>query len=407
MAATATYGQVSTYNSNNASQLNNLHISIEDLVSRYPRKKFPLLTRLTGKIFDKEVDNPKYQWKQENLRATKDLLGANISSISATTCVATTPGVFNVDDVIKVDSEVMIVTAVAADGITLTVIRGWNSTAATHTTGATENIYRIGVAAQEGADADGAVTQPLSDLYNYTQIFEDVVQLTGTEMEAFLYRTDQGNDNASNQITIKQQELMEMLQTALLLGTAYDDGTSRRSLGGLKYFIDTYAASNGVDAGGASNWTTQSTLIPSGVTGEQYTVIQEKLDTLIQTLVYNRATPTALYVGYKALRRMMIWQVGIHRVDRGDDKTLGNGIPAKYMSQAGELDIVLIPGDALNDLIFVVDETRYGYKAFKNRGWFTELLAKTGDSSKWQVLGEYTTKVSVPQVHGYLWDLGL
>ncbi len=404
MAATATYGQVSTYNSSNANQLNNLHISIEDLVARYPRKRFPLLTRLTGKIFDKEVDNPKYAWKQENLRGTNDVLNGAITSTTATTLVATTPGIFNVDDVIKLDSEVMIVTAVASDGVTLTVLRGWNSTAATHLTAI--KIYRIGVAAQEGSDADGAVTQPLTDLYNYSQIFEDVVQLTGTEMEAFLYRTDQGNDNASNQITIKQQELMEMLQTALLVGTAYDDGTARRSMGGLKYFIDTYASANGVDAGGTGNWTTQSTLIPSGVTGEQYTVIQEKLDTMIQNLVYNRATPTAIYVGYKALRRMMTWNIGIHRTER-DDKKLGNGIPAQYMSQAGELDIVMIPGDALNDLIFVVDETRYGYKAFKNRGWFTELLAKTGDSNKWQILGEYTAKVSVPQVHGYLWDLGL
>ncbi len=124
---------------------------------------------------------------------------------------------------------------------------------------------------------------------------------------------------------------------------------------------------NAIDAGGVGNWTTQSTLIPTGVTGEQYTVIQEKLDSLIETLVYNRATPTAIYVGYKALRRLMTWNIGIYRTER-DDKALGNGVPAKYLSQAGELDIVMIPGDALNDAIFVVDETRYGYKAFKNRG---------------------------------------
>ncbi len=406
MATTALYGQVSTYASGSATQLDNLHISIEDLVARYPRKRFPLLTRLDGKIFTKEVDNPKYQWKQEVLRPTNDVLASSISSTTATTAVATTVGIFNVDDVIKIDSEFMIVTAVATDGVTLTVVRGWNSTAATHTGGAGHFIYRVGVAAPEGADADNAVTQPLTDLYNYSQIFEDVVQLTGTEEEAFLYKTDQGRDNASNQITIKQQELMEMLQTALLIGVAYDDTISRRTLGGLKNFIDTYASTNAVDAGGSTNWTTQSTLIPSGVTGEQYTVVQEKLDTLVQSLVYNRSTPTALYVGYKALRRMMTWNIGITRVDR-TDKKLGHGVPATYLSQAGELDIVMIPGDALNDLIFVVDETRYGYKAFKNRGWFTERLAKTGDSSKWQVLGEYTAKVSVPGVHGYLWDLGL
>jgi hypothetical protein len=399
----AVYGQASTY-SNAAASLNNLHISIEDLVGRYPAKKFPILNRLDARVFKKEVDNPKYQWKEENLRASKDVINGAISSTSTTTVVATTAGVFNVDDMILIDSEYMIVTAVAADGVTLTVSRGWNSTAATHLTLAP--VLRIGIASREGADADGPVTQPLSDLYNYTQIFEDVVQLSGTEEEAFLYLTDQGNDNASNQITIKQQELMEMQQAALLLGIRNDDGTSRRSMGGLKFFIDTYApAANIITMGGANDWTTQSTMVPSVVTNS-YTVAQEKLDTLIQQLVYQRATPSALYVGYKTWRRMITWDIDRIRTDRMD-KSRGYKPPARYISQAGELDIVMVPGDLLNNYIFVVDETRAGFKSFRNRGWFTERLAKTGDSSKWQVLGEYTMKIGTPAVQGYLTNLGL
>lgn len=401
----AQYGQTSTYQSSAAAQLNNLHISIEDLVGRYPAKKFPILNRLDSSIFKKEVDNPKYQWKEEVLRPVKDALNAAISSTSATTAVATTAGVFNVDDMILIDSEYMIVTAVASDGVTLTVSRGWNSTAATHSNAAT--ILRIGVASREGADADGPVTQPLNDLYNFTQIFEDVVQLSGTEEEAFLYLTDQGSDNASNQITIKQQELMEMLQGSLLLGTRNDDGTSRRSIGGLKFFIDTYApAANVVTlAGTGAEFTTQSTFVPSVVT-QSYTQAQEKLDTLIQQLVYQRATPTAIYVGFKTWRRMITWDIDRIRSERSDNKR-GYQPPARYISQAGELDIVMVPGDILNNFIFVVDETRYGFKAFKNRGWFTEKMAKTGDSSKWQVLGEYTAKCGTPAVHGYITNLGL
>ena len=404
MAATAQYGQANTYASGNANQLNNLHISIEDLVGRYPAKKFPLLNRLDGKIFKKEVDNPKYQWKEEVLRPIKDVINGAISTTNGTTVVATTAGVFNVDDVILIDSEYMIVTAVASDGVTLTVSRGWSSTAATHSNAAT--VLRVGVAAKEGADADGPVTQPVTDLYNYSQIFEDVVQLSGTEEEAFLYLTDQGNDNASNQITIKQQELMEIFQAALLLGVRNDDGVSRRTMGGLKYFIDTYApAANIITMGGASDWTTQSTYVPSVVT-QSYTVAQQQLDTLIQQLVYQRATPSAIYVGYKTWRRMITWDIDRIRSDR-NDTSRGYKPPAKYISQAGDLDIVMVPGDLLNNFIFVVDESRVGYKSFRNRGWFTEKMAKTGDSSKWQVLGEYTMKIGTPAVQGYLTNLGL
>ncbi len=399
----AYYGQGNTYASNN--NLGNLKISIEDQVGKYPAKKFPVLRRLTSKIFYKEVDNPLYQWKEEVLRPTRDLLGASVSSTTATTVVATTPGVYNVDDVIKVDSEYMIVTAVAGDGITLTVVRGWNTTAATHTTSSSEYIYRVGVAAPEGADADGPVIQPVSNLQNYTEIFEDVVQMSGTEEESWLYRTDEGGDNVSNQIAIKQQELMEMLQTSILVGTSHDDGVSRRTMGGLKYFIDQYASANAIDLGGYSNWSTQSTDIPSTVT-TMYTVAQQKLDDLIEQIVYQRGTPTAIYAGYKSLRHMATWGIDAVRTDRGD-KEKGYAIPRTYLSQAGDLDVVMVPGDALSDLIFVVDETRAGFKAYKNRGWSAERLAKTGDSVKYQVLGEYTMKVQTPLVHGYLYDLGL
>lgn len=399
----AVYGQVSTYDS--VATLSNIHQSIEDLVTKYPAQKFPLLNRLNGKIFDKEVDHKKYEWKQEALRPVTDVANGAISSTSATSITATTSGVFYVDDVIQIDSEQMIVTAVASDGVTLTVVRGWASSAATHSNGAT--IYRVGVAAKEGADADGSVVQGLTDLYNYTQIFEDVVQLTGSEEEAFLYRTDKGSDNASNQITTKQQELMEMFQTALILGKRNDDtATKRRTLGGLRYMIDTYApAANVVSMGGSSAWTTQSTYIPSAVTSP-YSQAQQKLDDLIQQLVFKRANPTAIYVGYKTLRRMMLWDVGIVTKTDVDNKR-GYKVPARYLSQVGELDIVLIPGNALDDLIFVVDESKIGFKAWKNRGWFTEKMAKTGDSSKWQVLGEYTMKVALPETQGYLHTLGL
>lgn len=79
----------------------------------------------------------------------------------------------------------------------------------------------------------------------------------------------------------------------------------------------------------------------------------------------------------------------------------------RYLSMAGELDVVLIPGGAMDDLILVDDEDRMGYKPFNNRGWYTEKMGKTGDSTKWQVLGEYTFKVSSPFVMGYMYNLGL
>lgn len=398
----AVYGKQDTYGQ---SALGTLRISIEDLVGKYPKKTFPLLNRLGGSIFKKEVDSTKYEWKEEVLRPTKDTLNdADDIAAGDTTVVVDTAGVFNKDDVIQIGSEQMIVTAVASDGVSLTVTRGWaGTTPAIAVDGAT--IRRIGVAAPEGADADGAVRQGLDDLYNHSQIFEDVVEMSGTEEESFIYRTQEGNNNSSNQITTKQQELMEMLQTAILLGRRHNDTTGeRRTMGGLKWFIDTHASANAVDLGGANSWTTASNIVPSG--NLNYLEAQERLDNAIELIVEQRGKPTAIYAGYKALRRMTLFNNDNQRGSRMD-KVRGETVVDTYLSQAGELDVVMIPGNALDDLIFVVDEKRLGFKAFRNRGWFTKKLAENGDSHKWQVLGEYTTKVATPKVCAYLYNLGL
>jgi len=80
-----------------------------------------------------------------------------------------------------------------------------------------------------------------------------------------------------------------------------------------------------------------------------------------------------------------------------------------YLSQLGELDIVLLRErtGVMNDLIFFVDEENVGYKAMRNGAWQTYELAHTGDSYRWQVLGEYTAKIATPKVSAYLYNLGL
>jgi len=398
----AVYGKQSTYDQ---SSLGTLRVSIEDFVGKYPKLELPLLNRIGGDIFEKTVDNTKTEWKEENLRPTQDKLGSALESTDGTEVVVETAGVFNKDDVVQVGSEHMVVTAVASDGVTLTVSRGWAST--TPATALDEAVIRrIGIAAPEGADADGAVRQPLSDFYNYTQIFEDVVEMTDTEENAFIYRTKEGGSNSQNQIVTKQKELLQMQQLAYFFGRRHNDTLSdRRTTGGMKFFVDTYASSNAIDMGGASAWKTSSTIVTSGIL--EYTKAQEKIDDAIETIANNRGKPTAMYVGYKALRYMGLF--GLNSV-RSERKDTNRGITAvkTYTSQVGELDVVMIPGVEFNDMIFIVDEDKIGHKAFKNRAWFTKKLAENGDSHKWQVLGEYIFGMkTVKAGAAYLYNLGL
>mgnify|MGYP001159337976 CR=1 FL=1 len=380
------YGQQTTL----AAREDNLRINIESAIKSYPDWQFPLLKRLNSSIFNSEVKSHKYEWTERDLRPVVAKVASATVAADATSMYVDTAGVFNVDDVLqKPDGEQVIVTAVA--GGTLLTIKHWSGTPESMVLG--ETVKRIGVASPQGKDADDMVIVGTEDLYNYTQIFEDVVHLSGSQREALIH----GDEKQAQLITRKQKELMEVLQSTLLLGQrAKNNEEQRYTMGGLKYFIDTYAPANAIDFGGSATWTSEANVI-------------EKFDDAVEKIADKMGNKPTIYIGFKAMRKLKNYTKAIINEDRRSDKARGTALPQKYLSQLGELDIVQLRErtGAMDDLIFFLDEESAGYKAYRNRGWSTEELAKNGDSYKWQVLGEYTFKLATPKVHSYIYNLGL
>jgi len=377
------YGQKSTLSDTNAI----LHINIEDQIVKYPDLQFPILKRWGSKVLKAEVKSHKYEWTERENRPTKAKVASATVAADATTFYVDTSGVFNVDDVLqKPDGEQVIVTAVS--GGTLLTVKTWTGTAETMVLG--ETVVRIGVASPQGKDADDMVIQGSTDLFNYTQIFEDVVHLSGTQRNALIH----GDESQADLIERKQKELAEVLQNSLILGKRNVDATDKRySLGGLKYFVDTYAPDNVINFGG--DWTTDATVIG-------------KFEDAVEKIAMNGGEKPTIYMGYAALRKLRLVQDDAIFGGR-KDKERGIGVVNTYLSGLGELDIVQLidRSNLFKDIIMFVDESKVGYKAMRNRGWFTEELAKVGDSYKWQVLGEYTVKVETPKIMSYMWNLGL
>ena len=208
MPVNSIYGQQSTLSASDE----NLRINIEDTIKQYPNWMFPILKRWSGSNFAKDIRSHKYEWSERDLRPVKTTVASETVAADGTTFYVQAPGVFNVDDVLQApDGELMIVTAVAG-GTLLTVIRGWGgSTAEAMVLG--ETVKRVGVASRQGALVDNMVIQTPEDLYNYTQIFEDVVELSDTQHRSMIH----GDEGSSKLIERKQKELMEMLQLTLLV----------------------------------------------------------------------------------------------------------------------------------------------------------------------------------------------
>lgn len=383
----ALYGQQSTLSASDQ----DLRINIEDTIKSYPEWMFPILKRWNGSNFAKDVRSHKYEWSERDLRGVKTTVASETVADSDTTFYVQTPGVFNIDDVLQApDGEMMIVTAVAG-GTLLTVIRGWGgSTAESMVLG--ETVKRVGVASRQGALVDNMVIQTPEDLYNYTQIFEDVVEMSDTQHKSMI----RGDEGSSKLIERKQKELMEMLQLTLLVGRRYKDSANKRySTGGLKYFIDTYAPENAIDFGGSASWSTDAT-------------VRAKFNAVVEQIADKGGDKPTVYVGYKAMQKLAEMETTFVRTAKSES-TRGLRVPEKFLSTLGELELVLIRERAgvLDDLIFFAQEDSLGYKPMKGRGWFTEEKPFAGDGHIWQVVGEYTAKFDLPKLNGYLHNLGL
>ena len=378
------YGQRSTLGATDL----DLHINIEDEVVKFPKYRRELINRLSGKNFTKEVKSHKYEWSARDNRKLQSTIAVDAGS-SATVFIAADAGVFNVDDLIQFVGGSQAVVESVAGGIEVT-FRMVAGTQIAQPLG--KEVTIIGGASAQGKKADTMVVSGFADYFNLTSIIEDVVELSGTENAAMI----RGDENSGQLIARKQMELTEKLQRQLIVGKRYEDKSRKLTLmGGLKDLIDLYAPANAIDFGG-NIWASDQ-------------AVEEKIDEALDIIAEKAFDKPVMYVSPKFMKKFKyIQHADVHPQD--DKKSRGVGVVKQYISHTfGDIDVVQLQGmgGVMDDLIFFVDESQFGYKPERTRGWFTTPMGKDGDSYKWQVLGEYTCKLDIPEAAVYMYNLGL
>lgn len=378
------YGQGSTFNATDSQ----LYLNIEKEIKKYPSPRIELLKRIGG--FEQAITSHKIEWSRRDNRPVKALV-VNGTTSGGTVITVDTPGVFNVDDILeKPSGQQMVVESV--NGGTQITFRALSGTAEALTGG--DTVKRIGMATPQGKNADNMVIAGYEDLYNYTSILEDVVDLSGTEHNALI----RGHENSGQLIARKQQELGEIWQSQMVLGKrTKNDSLKTTTNAGIRQLIDLYAPTNAVDFGGSATWVATG---DSGALG--------KLDDMLDKLSAKVMDKPVLYVGAKFMRKFKYLMSDTIRTEQDND-TRGIGVVGTYLSHLyGKIKVVLIQERTgwMDNLVFAVDESDLGQKAMKGREWQTYPLARLGDSYRWQVLSERTVKMGNPDAHGYLYNLG-
>lgn len=141
---------------------------------------------------------------------------------------------FQLYNLIKVDDEVMLVTGISSN--TLTVTRGWGSTAATHADDSPVRI--IGVAMPENYATPPAPIARGGFYYNFFQLFDSGIQVSNranANGEAnYLIRRKEYNADVADKFI----EKAEQLENTLYHGVRVDaNGAAPSSMGGFPSFI--------------------------------------------------------------------------------------------------------------------------------------------------------------------------
>lgn len=385
MPNTNLYGQGTTLSATDKE----LYLNIEKEIKKYPSPRIELLKRIGS--FSQPVNSHKIEWSRKDNRPVKSTMAVAAES-NATTLIVANPGVFNVDDLLeKPSGEQVRVTAVS--GGTKLTVEAWTGTP--EAVGIGDEVRRVGMATPQGKNADNMVIHGYEDLFNYTTILEDVVELSGSEHNALI----RGHENSGQLIARKQMELAEIWQTQMVIGQRHkDDATKTTTSGGIKFLIDTYAPGNVIDFGGSATWSATGDSGPMGK-------IDDALDKL-SSKVFDKPT---IYVGAKFMRKFKYLMADLIRTDQEND-IRGVGVVGTYLSHLyGKVKVVLIQERTgwMDDYVFMVDESMIGQKAQKGREWQTYPLGRLGDSFRWQVLSERTIKIDNPEACAYLTNLGV
>jgi hypothetical protein len=223
------------------------------LLQEVPTGTAPLFALSSG-MPSRAATDVVVNWFEENHLSGRTTTSGAVASTTTTT-IPVVDGSSYPPNVILLNEntgEYMFVTAVTMGvypAANLTVVRGFAGTTAVNV-GSGDGLQRIGTAQEEGSAAPTAITNLGYPLFNFTQIFRNTWNVTGTA-QAVNYHT--GSQEAKTQ---RDAALFhgEDIERALMFGKraiGVKNGQPFRTMNGL----DAQITTNVTPAGGTTSWT--------------------------------------------------------------------------------------------------------------------------------------------------------
>jgi hypothetical protein len=315
----------------------------------------------------------KPEWAEDTLSPlTSTLNNAATIASNDTTMLVTDPNMFQEGHIILVDSEQMWISTVAGSTSTITVTRNYGGTQASHDSIAAVTI--IGMARLEGDDSDDLGFTDRTTGSNYSQIFHQEIKVSETQQVIDQWGV---GDEFSYQAKKAVPSLMRLIEKALVYGQRKAGSSSTpRAFGG----IDTFVTDNVGDYGSSLAQSHFENAVKSayedGGTGPWIAACSptnlQSIKNFYDSSNYLRVAP--------------------------DQKSVGMVIET-IITPYGNVDL-LLDRWMIDAKLPILDTRHVGMLTL--RPFTQEPLAKTGDSIKGQVVGEFTFCLRQDKAHALL-----
>ncbi|WP_127532740.1 SU10 major capsid protein [Paenibacillus kobensis] len=359
-----------------------MKIDMSEKIALLQPDKTPLTTilkRLQGK--SETASNPEYNWMEDDLGARWDVVSNAGGYLSTDTTIVVANGdYFTANDLVKVPrtGEVLLITAIAANSLTVKRAHGTTAAAALVNN---DPIVIIGNANEEGSGARSIKSTLEVVKTNYCQIFKTPFGVTNTQNASAMYG---GPDLSYQQMKKGIEHSMDMAR-AFWFGELKKDTTGthpKRSTKGIQSFL----TSNNYDAGG--------------------TLTQANFDRNVSEIIFRYgSSEKIMFCSARVLSVINNWATGKLQIQQGED-TFGLAV-TKYITPFGVLNLVYEPlfeGAVYGAQAAVIDVENIKYRPLKGRDTSLETNIQNNDEDqrKDQYITEAGIEVRLPKTHALI-----
>lgn len=302
-------------------------------------------------------------WYEQKARVYIDAVASEYTAADGV-LVVDTGSIFTAGDLIQADAIIFSVSSISSNTLTVVVVDGTDATIAVDAV-----VTIISTAVLEGDEKSLSTTNAKTEAINVTQIFRRVAQVTDSAYETSKEVGDsQLMDDVADQSEVLRKSMKKMVWNDFKL--APSTNATLRIAGGIPYWINT----NGGYESAAGTTITQA-------------LLSAFVDYMVESKDYNlkelwmNPSKASVISGFDTT----YFQRDINSTERGY-------YADSFMSLHGNKVLIRTDRDIPVTKIYAVNSSDVKIVPFRDMK--TEPLAKLGDSTRVQLVGEYTLEVN-------------